>query len=126
MNIPVLKGKVPELKIKSEDMEQAEFIQWMRRNHPQYRIFAIPNGGLRTKATAMRLKATGLVAGVPDLMIPALKTFIEMKRTKGGQISEEQRDWIHYLKDIGYHAKICRGKDEAIAFVKEIIVAFNK
>lgn len=126
MRIPTIGKNVPVPKVKSEDMEQAEFIQWMRRNLPAHRVFAIPNGGWRSKASVMKLKATGVVAGVPDLMIPSLKTFIEMKRTKGGQVSQEQTDWIHYLQDVGYHAKVCYGKDEAVAFIKEIFVALDK
>jgi hypothetical protein len=107
-------------------MEQAEFIQWMKRNLPAHRVFAIPNGGLRAKSVATKLKATGVVSGVPDLFVPSLRTFIEMKRTKGSQVSEEQRDWMHYLQDVGYNAKVCYGKDEAVAFIKEIFVALNK
>lgn len=33
-------------------------------------MFAIPNGGLRHKATAGNLKAEGVKAGVPDIMLP--------------------------------------------------------
>lgn len=126
MKIPVIGKNLPKPKMKSEHLEQVEFVQWMRRTHPQHRIFAIPNGGLRHAAVAMNMKAEGVTAGVPDLMVPSLKVFIEMKRTKGGQTSSEQSDWIHYLQDVGYHAKVCNGKDEAVAFIKEIIVAFKK
>lgn len=125
MDIPVLKAQVPKPKVMSEDMEQALFIQWMRRVHPQHRVFAIPNGGWRSKASVMKLKATGVTAGVPDLMIPSLHAFIEMKRTKGSQISVEQTDWLHYLQDVGYHATVCKGKDEAIDFVKQLLTNIN-
>jgi hypothetical protein len=108
-------------KVKSEHLEQVEFIQWMRRSHPEHRVFAIGNGGLRNKVVAMNMKAEGVTAGVPDLMIPSLNCFIEMKRTKGGTISPEQLDWIIYLNDVGYHAQVCKGKDEAIDFIKHVL-----
>lgn len=126
MNIPVIGKNLPKPKMKSEHLEQVEFVQWMRRTHPQHRVFAIPNGGLRHTAVAMQMKAEGVTAGVPDLMVPSLKAFIEMKRVKGSQISVEQSDWLTYLKSVGYHAKVCKGKDEAIEFIKEIVVAFKK
>ena len=117
----VFKNPMPE-KIKSEDMEQAEFVQWMRRTYPEHRIFAIPNGGWRSKASVMKLKVTGVSAGVPDLFIPSLQLFIEMKRTKGGRVSSEQTDWMRYLRSVGYKAEICYGKDEAINVVSKIVV----
>jgi hypothetical protein len=117
----VFKKPVVE-KVKSEDMEQAEFVMWMRQIHPEHRIFAIPNGGWRSKATVMKLKATGVSPGVPDLFIPSLGLFIEMKRTKGGRVSTDQTDWLRYLRSIGYKAEVCYGKDEAINLVSKIIV----
>lgn len=112
-------------KIKSEHLEQVEFIQWMRRTIPQHRVFAIGNGGLRNKVVAMNMKAEGVTAGVPDLMIPSLNCFIEMKRVKGGTISPEQLDWIIYLNNAGYHAKVCNGKDEAIDFIKYVLTTIK-
>jgi len=117
----VFKNPMPE-KIKSEDMEQAEFVMWMRQTYPEHRIFAIPNGGWRSKASVMKLKATGVSPGVPDLFIPSLALFIEMKRTKGGRVSTEQTDWLRYLRSIGYKAEVCYGKDEAINVVSKIVV----
>lgn len=121
--MPVKIGRLNvDSKIKSEDMEQAEFVQWMRRTYPQHRIFAIANGGYRSKITAAKLKATGVSAGVPDLFIPSLALFIEMKRTKGGRVSPEQNQWIDYLRSVGYRAEVCYGKDEAIKVVLKIVV----
>lgn len=115
-------SKTPQQeKIKSEDMEQAEFVSWMRQIHPEHRVFAIPNGGWRSKASVMKLKTTGVSPGVPDLFIPSLQLFIEMKRTKGGRTSAEQLDWLRYLRSVGYHAHVCNGKAEAINVVSYIL-----
>lgn len=104
--------KVKEV-IPSEDWEQMHLVSWMRKTYQQHRIFAIPNGGYRSKTTAMNLKNTGVSPGVPDICIPSLKLFIEMKRTKGSVTSPEQKDWIEYLNSVGYTAIICKGFEAA-------------
>lgn len=121
MIIPVIGKKVYKEDVKSEHLEQVQFIQWIKRNHPGHRIFAIPNGGTRSKAVGAKLKAEGVSRGVPDLFIPSLKLFIEMKKTKGSTTSPEQMAWIGYLRSVGYHAEICKGKDEAIKVVENVI-----
>lgn len=100
-------------RIKTEHEEQRELVRWFRQTWPDIRILAIPNGGARSKATAGRLKAEGVSAGVPDLFIPALRLWIEMKRTKGGSVSVEQNDWMIYLKSCGYECIVCKGADDA-------------
>lgn len=99
--------------IPTEHEEQRAFVQWFRRTYPEIRIFAIPNGGARNMATAGRLKAEGVVRGVPDLFIPAWRTFIEMKRIRGGRLSPEQKDWKTYLESIGYRVWVCAGFEGA-------------
>ena len=105
-------------KLPSEHAEQVTLIDWMEVHHPDVRIFAIPNGGKRGKLEAMRLQAEGVSPGVPDLMIPTPRghyhgLFVEMKRTKGGSVSKEQKDWIAYLQAQGYRAIVCRGFEES-------------
>lgn len=102
----------------TEHAEQVAFVSWMNNNHPTLRLFAIPNGGSRNKLEAMKLKEEGVSSGVPDLMIPALSMFIEMKRSDGGVLSENQRSWINYLNSCGYMAIKCHGCKEAIEAVE--------
>lgn len=89
-------------------------------------LFSIPNGGQRHKATAVKLKAEGARAGIPDLMLalpihghPGM--FLEMKRRKGSSTSPEQKQKIELLRGAGYIVKICRGWDcarnEIISYV---------
>ena len=59
------------------------------------------------------MKATGVVKGVPDLFVPAWRLWIEMKRTKGGSLSPEQKDWIDYLQNVGYCVIVGKGADDA-------------
>lgn len=99
--------------MRTEHEEQRNFVMWMRQTHKEARIFAIPNGGQRSRTTGAKLKAEGVSAGVPDLYIPLWRCWVEMKREKGGNISPRQKDWIKYLKKIGDTVIIGYGCEDA-------------
>lgn len=105
--------------IPTEHDEQVTFVRIFRLLYPAVRIFAIPNGGIRNKATAVRLRAEGVERGVPDLFIPEWKLWIEMKKQKGGILSQEQKEWIEYLNKCGYKAVVCKGCDAALALCEK-------
>jgi hypothetical protein len=117
-------GKVSVLKkevIPSEDHEQAIFVQWFRRTYPNVLIFSIPTGGHRHIAVATKMKVTGAVKGIPDLFVPEWKLWIEMKRTKGGVVSAEQKGIMAYLQSVGYRAIVCKGAEDAKAQILEFL-----
>lgn len=99
--------------VPSEHLEQVRLVSWFRRNYPGVRIFAIPNGGLRSASQGAALKASGTVAGIPDLFVPEWLLWVEMKRETGGVVSPVQRDWIAYLEGIGHHCIVGRGFEDA-------------
>lgn len=105
--------------MKSEHLEQVEFVAWFRKTYPGVRIFAIPNGGARSVSQGMALKAEGTSKGVPDLFVPEWLLWVEMKRQTGGVLSPEQKDWIEYLKSIGHRFIVGRGFDDAKAQVEK-------
>jgi hypothetical protein len=105
-------------RIPTEHEEQREFVRWFRQAHNGVRIFAIPNGGSRSIATAGRLKAEGVSPGVPDLFIPEWDIWIEMKRTKGGSLSTVQKDWIKYLEELGHTCIVAKGAEDAKAQIQ--------
>lgn len=79
-----------------------------------------------TKSWGVKKKNSmmGVRRGVPDYIVitPKGLLFIEMKRTKGGQVSKKQQEWIDELNECdGVEAKICYGATEAISFVEEYI-----
>lgn len=115
--------KATESKIPTEHIEQKAFVHWFRHNFPRVLIFAVPNGEKRSITVAKRLKAEGVVRGIPDLYIPEWKVFVEMKRRKGGVLSKDQKNVIGYLESIGDTVIIGRGAADAsaqiLAFVKE-------
>jgi hypothetical protein len=78
----------------------------------------IPNGGARSKATAGRLKAAGVKAGVPDICLPVPRhgfhgLYIELKWGKN-KATEEQVGWLGDLRAQGYYTAICYGFQPAM------------
>jgi len=114
-------------RVRTEHEEQREFVSWFRKTYPAIRIIAIPNGSQRSRTTGARLKAEGIVAGVPDLLVPAWNLWIEMKRADGGSTSEAQKDWHAYLVSIGHTVFVCRGflqaKEKTSEFVRRALHA---
>ena len=106
--------------VSKEHTEQAAFVSWCAYQTGTYpelaHIFAIPNGGHRHKATAGRLKAEGVRAGVPDLMLPVPRggfhgLFMETK-VKPNKPTETQTEWLRFLEGQGYAVSVCYGFEE--------------
>ena len=107
--------------IPSEDAEQVRFVHWLETKG--YKFTSIPNATFtKSWKQKMRNKMLGLRAGFPDLVVIAEGHFIaiEMKRIKDSYPTQNQKDWIEALTGAGIPAKVCKGADEAIAFVKQI------
>jgi len=101
------------LKVSTEHMEQMGFVIWFRQKFPETLIFAIPNGEYRAMTTAKKLRAEGVVPGVPDLCVPEWSLWIEMKRKEGGSISEDQTRIHKYLEGIGHKVIVGYGAEDA-------------
>ena len=106
--------------IPTEAQEQTDLFQWAayRRELELRSMFAIPNGGSRNPIEARHLKQQGVKAGVPDIFVPCMRggyggLFIEMKRQKGGRLSEAQKEMIDNLRCCGYRVEVCNGWEEA-------------
>ena len=113
-----------------EDAEQRVSLQGAARGtaaRPELGLlYAIPNGGKRAIKTAIALKAQGVKSGVPDMCLPVARgeyhgLYIELKRQKGGTVSEAQKSWITALAEQGYKAVVCKGAEEAIGTIKEYL-----
>ena len=111
-----MKSEVP-----SEHYEQVCFINWWEEEHPNILIYAIPNGGKRHPATARKLKLEGVRAGIPDTHAPELRLWIEMKRTKGGSLSIDQKKIIAYLRSIGDTVIVGKGFIDAVKQTNEFM-----
>jgi hypothetical protein len=99
----------------SEHVIQCQAIQWIRQNTP-YVCYAIPNGGSRGRRQGAALKAEGVLAGIPDLHIPLLALFIEMK-TSIGKVSPIQKAMHEDLRRDGQIVEVCRSVDDVIRVV---------
>jgi hypothetical protein len=103
----------------TEHAEQVATVTWWRYQYPKFAkcLWAIPNGGARHIRTAVKLKAEGVVAGVPDLFLMIPKNgwhglFIEMK-IKGGKVSDNQKEFMGLATLLGYQSVVCYGFDDA-------------
>ena len=122
-----------------EHQLQAACVRWFRFAHRALEplLFAIPNGGKRSRWEAAQVKAEGLVAGVADLalMVPASGkhgAFIEMKKEttvwKGGKPTtvrtyqrDSQREWQKAVEAQGYAYMVCRSFDDFHGFVEDYL-----
>jgi hypothetical protein len=120
----------------TENAVQAEVIRWAADNEHRYPelalLFAIANGGGRTRAQAAELKLTGVKSGVPDLCLPVARggyhgLYIEEKREPyrdknnklcRGTVSPEQKRWIALLREQGYRVELCEGARPTIALLE--------
>lgn len=80
--------------------------------------YAIPNGGLRDKITAAKLKAEGVIPGTPDTHLPVAcgqfhSLYIEMK-TETGRESEQQKERFPRLRAQGNEVKVCHSWQDAV------------
>lgn len=93
-------------------------------------LHAIPNGGYRDPVTAARMKAEGVKAGVPDIFLPVCRTdisgretlscglYIEMKKPKGGVLSEEQKQFRQHCELERFDYVMCKTWREAADAIK--------
>lgn len=119
----------------TEAEEQATLIHWLDWMGLRYHHSPNETGSsMEARRRAIRMKRMGTSPGFPDLVItiPPIRSVtgdgfmlcIEMKRRKGGVLSQEQRAWIdaiNGLENEGIAAYVCRGAQEAIETVSEYL-----
>lgn len=115
------------LPIPTEHEEQVAFVTWFRHTYPGVRIAAIPNGQERHPLIAKKLRDEGVSPGFPDLTVPEWDLYIEMKRTAGGRVSDDQKEWIAYLTGkCGKTCLVCHGAEDAVCQVREFVRSRSK
>ncbi len=102
---------------------QSAFVEIAILNEKHHReltkLYAIPNGGYRSKSEGMRLKAEGVKAGFPDMALDVARQGyhglkLEFKRGKGGKVNEDQLRWHDELIAEGYFVAVVRSVEEAM------------
>ena len=126
MNAPALrtyKAKPARAKpVDREGQEQAALLEEIQLRYPEVYelIYHVPNGGHRHKGVALKLKAQGVKAGIPDLVLTMARggyfgLYIEFKATVDpAPVSSSQQACIRRLNDQGYLAVVCQGHFDAM------------
>lgn len=113
-----------------EHFEQVALFRWAEyqvKARPELSLlFAIPNGGHRHPATAAKLKAEGVKAGVPDICLPVAKgeyhgLFIELKAGRN-KPTPTQVQWHARLSYEGYRVTVCWGWEAAREAIEEYLL----
>lgn len=107
-----------------EEQEQIRLAVWLKKMG--IRFAASANGGKRNWLEGAKLKRMGVSAGFPDIFIPLScghyhGLFLEIKRSKGGKVSDAQIDWLTYLQGGGYRAEVAHGFEQAKALVLQYL-----
>ena len=100
----------------TEDQLQQQIIIWFKNEyqmHGKGLIFSVPNGGSRNLLEAKKLKQTGAMAGVSDLIVllPSKCIFIELKAEKGIQ-SDVQKAFEERVNNLSFDYFIIRSLEE--------------
>lgn len=109
--------------IPTEEVEQIQFVYWLHAK--EIRHYSIPNGR-NTVGENLRYKRMGQNAGVPDICVPIPSgpyhsLYIELKRTHGGVVRDNQKEWLQWLNSQGHKAVVARGFEEAKKVVEEYL-----
>jgi VRR-NUC domain. len=108
-----------------ESRLQQNCVRWFRTQYPKLSLllFAIPNGGARSKIEAGIMKGEGVVAGVADLFLSAANVryhgfYIEMKIGKGKQTDKQEAFQLRVEK-AGYRYEVCRNFEQFIDIIND-------
>lgn len=83
---------------------------------PEIVRYAIPNGGMRNARVAQKMKAEGLLPGMPDLgfaMEEGRSNWLELKTDKGS-LSDYQWGIRRKLENLGHQWALARSVEEAL------------
>ena len=124
-----------QARVPLEDEEAKVFAAWLAMVRIPATHIANEIGGSSkaAKMRAIKAKRMGQSAGVWDyeIFIPVTnmdgeidayqEIRVELKRKKGGTVSEAQKQWGKIYEMAGINCKVCKGADEAIEFVNKFI-----
>lgn len=109
--------------VPTEAEEARTLVAYLRVRGYKFTHIANETGsGRGARFQGIRNKQQGVSPGFPDYIILVNDNviFIELKRTKGGVLSQAQKYWIAALEEAGQTVRVCRGSEEAIKFIEEV------
>lgn len=112
----------------TEHGHQVAVFMWAAQNAARFPclkwMFAIPNGGSRSRSQGALLKAEGVKPGVADICLPVPRgqyhgLFIEMKRVNGveSDVSPKQREFLLFAQEQGYFVRVAYGWEHAVTML---------
>lgn len=83
-----------------------------------------PMGGTASARQKSKFKKMGAKSGWPDIQISVAKgcyhgLYVELKRSKGGVVSANQKRILDMLNDEGYCAVVTRGFDASVKAIEQ-------
>lgn len=120
--------------IPHEHDEQVALMQWAKRQEATYPelawLFAVPNGGARSKRVAVQLQAEGLKAGPADLCLPVRRDpfsglWLELKRRNATRsaLKRPQREFGRFVLGQGYAWCVARGWEDGAELVEKYLAS---
>lgn len=109
------------LPVPTEEIEQMALVRYLELKG--HKFTAIPNSTYTTSwKQKAKNKATGLRPGLPDMVIIIKDNlvWVELKRTKGGVLSNHQKEWIKALERAGQTIIVAKGAEQAIKFIQSL------
>jgi hypothetical protein len=109
----------------SECIALVEYLHLLKRMKKIKAYTHIPNETYTTSWNAKRKNvAMGVESGFPDYVVVTNNKvlFIEMKKRKGGVVSDNQNFWLESLNSVGATTSVCRGYEEAKAFIDHHLI----
>lgn len=116
----------------TEHEEQVAVVEFLQRFYPDVLFWSTPNGAhlagniKQRSASINKLKREGFLPGVSDLILFEPRggyacMFLEMKRAKGGETSENQEWFLAQVEQRGGYGVVAHGFDEAKKMIEEYL-----
>ena len=110
-----------------ESRLQRDCVAWFRLQYPKHApmLFAVPNGGGRSRIEAAIMKSEGVTAGVADLILLEARggfgsLCIEMKTgSSSSRQSASQKEWQRQAETNGNRYVVCRTFEQFRATVND-------
>lgn len=116
----------------NESLIQKQCVTWFRLQYADIALllFAVPNGGGRSRIEAAIMKGEGVTAGVADLLLLRPNSehhglCIEMKTAKGKQ-QDSQKRFQRKVEAYGYRYEIVRSLDEFMNVIRDYLSKVQK
>jgi hypothetical protein len=88
-------------------------------------LHAIPNGDWRGWGTGVKLKAQGVIPGIPDLCLPVPRGefhgfYLELKKARGS-VKPDQWAMMHALHSQGYCVRVTNHLGTALTLISDYL-----